>query len=249
MIIFHRRDAKAQRIVVNSQLATDNSQLITVSTSRGFTLLEVMMAMMLAAALAAALAGAFSVGLRAWQRIQQRSDAYQEESAILERMASDLRAACLRAGEDSAGFQLAPPVGKDKSNASLSFTTLLSDREKGHLPYLADIAYTFDPAAGTLNRKVAVVGAAEGDEEEETVAEDIQHFTLRVWDGENWQEQWPAPQNSTETTQLTTAQDDTQIASAQPTLPLSVEISLQFTGAGEKRTPVRVVVPLEMGQP
>jgi len=212
------------------------------SKSGGFTLLELTVAMTVAAMVAAAVVSAFSTGLRAWERVQRETDSCLEGAAIVETMGADLRGAWMSPDGERGDFTLVPFGSaqgkrfgkKEKAAGSLSFTSLLSGREEPKVSYLADVSYRFEPASGTLWRKERP-WAAEEEGQEEALAEKVRGFSVRCWDGNRWQEEWPAPLEEME--------------QEQPYLPQSVEITVELGGEGESRPRLRAVVPLEMAHP
>jgi len=212
----------------------------------GFTLLELTVAMTLSAILAAAVVSAFSTGLQIWERVQQDSDAAQEAAALLERVSADLRGAWLGPGAKAGLFTLEQETAKrEEASPALSFTTLLPGREAAEVASFTQISYRLDPDRGILWRGEAPAPsdkAAESEEpvelEEEEVAENVRQFAVRCWDGEQWQDQWPAPQQAKEK-----AEEEA------PTLPQIVEITLELISSAGNPRLIRAAVPIEMAHP
>jgi prepilin-type N-terminal cleavage/methylation domain-containing protein len=198
--------------------------------SAGFTLLELMIAMVMTVILAAAIASAFGTGLRVWERVQRQSDSHQENSAVNELLASDLRSAWLSTDGTMGSFELPEGSGNDSTKA-FRFTSLLPDKENPQVSYLSVVSYRFDSSNGSLWRTVAMVtpdttaetGSSSAntsitnqqpDEEEELVAEHVSAFSVRCWDGESWQNTWTtiSSEGTTGISQLSESTQTTQVA-------------------------------------
>lgn len=198
----------------------------------GFTLLELLIAMTMTVILAGAIASAFGAGLRAWKTVEGQSDVHQENAAVGDLLASDLRSAWLSTDGTMGSFELSEGVGQG-SNAELIFTSLLPDKENPQVCYLATVTYRFDSTNGKLWRSVSLVEpeAQEGtaslgsrlaasnslaggseNQSEESIAEHVSGFAIRCWDGEAWQGSWTTSTDETTITVGGTQQTQTTVA-------------------------------------
>ncbi|NIM05490.1 MAG: prepilin-type N-terminal cleavage/methylation domain-containing protein [Armatimonadetes bacterium] len=207
----------------------------------GFTLLELTMAMTVVAILAVAMVSAFTTGLQTWERVEQRSDAEQRVSAVLETLSADLRGAWLGPNDKGGWFTL---EGQEDAS-SLSFTCLLSGRQTGQTLDFSAVSYYLDSSSGILWREVgpapsekAVEQSEQIEGQEDEIAEDVLQFSVRCWDGEEWQEVWPPAISGNGTAEQNTV-----------SLPHIVEISMELSSGQERTRTVRTMIPIEMAHP
>jgi general secretion pathway protein J len=213
----------------------------------GFTLLELTVAMTVVAVLAAAVVSVFSTGLQVWEKVQRESDENQEAAAVLEILSSDIRGAWLGpAGKEGNFVSQQGSSSSEITAAALTFTSLVSKREAGRVSEFVEISYRLDYKNGILYRSLIPVPGADVEQpavlktelEEEEITDDVLEFTVRCWDGADWQERWPVLRGNVEEN----SEENLQ-------LPHMVEITLQFAGGGGNPRQVSAVVPIEMAHP
>jgi prepilin-type N-terminal cleavage/methylation domain-containing protein len=263
----------------------------------GFTLLELMIAMVITAIIAGAIASAFGTGLRSWERVQQLSDTNQESAAVGALINADLRSAWLSTDGTMGSFELPATPDSDPNIGALSFTALLPDKEQPTVSGLARITYRVED--NKLYRKVSMVmpdttqatitTATTGtttnnaslqsmivtvpEEPEEVVAENVQEFAVRCWDGSAWQTTWTTTATAAQTNTLASGLTATNTVQTQTTaipadlgglepadlqtfwqdqtqyiLPKTVEVTIRFTATkGNTEPAMKTIVPIEMG--
>ncbi len=185
---------------------------------RGFTLLEILIAIAILAVVATVVYASFGASIKMIERVDQEADLYREARFILSRLSEELAMAyrpkdgltmeTLFVGEDS--------TVDDRPQDALRFSALAHYRYLPNQPAsdLSLIEYSLesDPEAEgwvLLHKKESNVYSLSGDRQEQfVIGEGIHGFNLRYFDGKTWRDRW----NSQETQEL----------------PKVVEVELQF---------------------
>jgi prepilin-type N-terminal cleavage/methylation domain-containing protein len=177
--------------------------------NRGFTLIEILVAMAMVALVFALVYGANSAITRAVRAYNARRDLVLPAKKVIEQMARQIRCAYAPSASDipgptgtstetnesatEKGFAYFSGNCPDKPGTVLRLVTT-SGKSAGHYPTdgLFEAAYKFDKAAGVLfyeQRQFAPVG--ENPEENwQPVAGGIDRINLTFFDGKTWQQSW-----------------------------------------------------------
>lgn len=181
------------------------------SQSRGFTLLELLVAMFIVSTIAATLYSGLNTSFRAKRRIEASVVPVRAAGAALEIIARDLDSAVLphpeSANLESEIFYLAGPfmAGTQtgaSADALMSFFCIGSE-SLPNVPLTegvrrVELALVGDGTSTVLVRRIAR-NLLSGDltlpaEEEEVLCERVRTFTLRFFDGLEWVESWDSTQ-------------------------------------------------------
>jgi general secretion pathway protein J len=172
---------------------------------RGFTLLEVILAMLLASLLAVSMYGAMHVAFGARKTAMTASDPLRAVSIAADLVRHDLESVPPPTGILAGPFQgthSAGPSGSD--NDTLTFYSIASDPSASN-PQNAtqdnplsdgirkiELGVRTDMQPPALVRHVTrnLMPGQEAKVEEEVLARDVRGLSLRYFDGTNWQEDW-----------------------------------------------------------
>lgn len=174
--------------------------------SRGFTLLEVMIAVAILAAMGAATFGMFKQQYTQKENTEAIDDRYAQIRATLDRMATDISHAFLSEHFDKKRFRERPTLfrGKDRGHQDeLVFSALANERfeEDAKVSDQAVISYVIDrdpngQGINTLYRKVNPVIDEESDRRgrKSAICENVKGFDLEYWDTlkNEWVDEWDA---------------------------------------------------------
>ena len=122
--------------------------------SRGFTLMEMLLAVTLFAIVMASGFGVFRMGLQIWQRMQGRSSLERKTVLTLEKMGRDLRAAIrIPAQKEALGKQNIEYAG---SNSEFNFPAIVTKfgKKGGETTQTGRITYRFESSSETLCKKL-----------------------------------------------------------------------------------------------
>ncbi len=122
---------------------------------RGFTMLELLVAVALTAVMITVVAGAFAAGLRVWQRASQQGGTYQDAVMALEWIQKDI---C-----NTVPFRLVPFRGSD-SRVEIPSIVAVS-RPEGRQDQPGSIRYEFSAATRRLERVTRTFSIPEGEKE------------------------------------------------------------------------------------
>jgi type II secretion system protein J len=173
--------------------------MISRRRSEGFTLLELVVAMFMAALLALALFTAMHIAIRA-----KRSAANAVEPTRAAAIAADLIRHDFENVLPPNGILAGPLVGTHQGggagsdNDTIDFYSLESDSPASDAPLSEgirkiELAITNDGGSPALVRRVTrdlLSSTGDASAEQEIIARNVRGFSLRYYDGTNWQTDW-----------------------------------------------------------
>lgn len=196
---------------------------------RGFTLIEIMVAVAVAALLLSTIYGVFQTVAGAKQRLDQEGENYHVARVIFDRLSRELR-----------GTYVTATVGKfeggtnEQGETYLTFTTTastpLSGAGIGEVNYLLQQDRDNPTGRKVLDRSERGLTSAAQTAQGYRIASGIETLTLRFYDQGAWSDQWQA--------------------TSQTKVPKAVEISLQME-VGDTLVPFRSTfdLPQVLGPP
>ncbi len=169
---------------------------------RGFTLVELMLAILLLAIMMSIVYGVVVSTVQAAQRVEEITLGTETGPAILARLREDLEAAILPAkdADSFAGYDRKGSSG-DRDRIDLVSAVMAygpeRDGEEAVFHGVNEVGYQVidsrqDPSVGVLYRREDYFLDAEplkGGRLSE-LYDRVRHFNLQYWDGENWREDW-----------------------------------------------------------
>lgn len=220
------------------------------SQSRGFTLLEVMLAAAIIATIAAALYASLGVAYRARAAAQRQIESMREAHLTMQIITRDFDSIlpARAVPEDGVLTTLAGPfygfatgVGIGASGAHLEYYMLGRDPRLAGTPladgvHRVELLLRTDGGQPVLVRRVEsnLLTDVQSDPYEEILASNVRSFVARYYDGYNWLDEWDS-----------TLQGDV--------LPQAVELTVEFDlpSPRDPAQPYRAVriIPLNAGQP
>lgn len=192
---------------------------------RGFTLIEIMVAVAVAAILLSTIYGVFQTVAGAKQRLDQEGESYHVARVIFDRLSRELRGAYAPPTHPNSRFEGGT---NEQGETYLRFTTTastpLSGAGIGEVSYLLQQDQDNPAGRKVLERSEQGLTSATQSVQGYRIASGIETLTLRFYDQSNWSEQWPA---------------------ANPVkIPQAVEISLQME-VGDTLVPFRTTFDLQ----
>lgn len=192
---------------------------------RGFTLVEILVAVAVAALLLSTIYGVFQTVAGAKQRLDQEGESYHQARVIFDRLSRELRGAYAPAANSRSRFEGGT---NDRGETYLRFTTTastpLSGAGIGEVSYLLQQDPDHPAGRKVLERSEQGLTSATQTAQGYRIASGIETLTLRFYHQGGWSEQWPA---------------------ANPVrLPQAVEISLQLE-VGDTLVPFRTTFDLQ----
>lgn len=213
-----------------------------IASRHGFTLIEVVLAMLMASILAVALYTAMSTATRAARSATASVEPMRQVNIAADLMRQDLDSVLPPTGILAGPFMGTHLPGPTGDNDSLEFYSIGADPNPDPLnaTHLSEgirrieIGIRTDVSPPVLVRRITrnLMPSSEALVEEEILCRDVQSFSVRYFDGQNWQENW----------------DSTSVGDI---LPLSVALTIELTdpqnpGASLRRT--SRIVPLSCGR-
>ncbi len=204
-------------------------RLFAYPASRGFTLIEVMVALAIFAVMATIAYAGLNAMARTRADLAEVDDRLREVGFGLHLMERDLRQAVARAVRDSYGGELPELIGEP---SRIEFTRAGVRHAPGVLlPSLQRVAWGVDSRRLMQTRWLQLDRAPSTQAQSREAITELDGLRLSYLDAAGvWQDRWPAP-----------AGDD------RSALPRAVEIVLQFDDIGELRR--LVVLPSSEGSP
>lgn len=156
--------------------------------SRGFTLIEVLIAVSLTAILLASLYSVFFSVAGAGSRAREEADRNVEAGRALERMASEVRSAYTRRGSPATFFK----AGKVRSHSTVSFTFFSYPVQAGDAPKsdLLAVSYSVERDGGRRHLVKEVWSPYFGEKMTFRAVEDIKGFEVSLFNGKDWSKAW-----------------------------------------------------------
>ncbi len=170
---------------------------------RGFTLVELMLAILLLAVMMSIVYGVVVSTVQAAHRIEEITVGTETGPSILARLREDLEAAILpgKDGDFFAGFDRRGTASGDRDRVDLVSAVMAygpeRDGEEAVFHGVNEVGYQVidsqvDPSVGVLYRREDYFLDAEplkGGRLTE-LYDRVRHFDLKYWDGENWKDDW-----------------------------------------------------------
>jgi len=175
------------------------SARLALVTTRGFTLVEVLLAFAIFATVLVVLLGAFTGAERARNILSDRSRDYRQIRAALDRIGTDLSGAFAADGIEGSALTVRTDDFSGKTAATLVFTCFTIP-EPGVVRPATDIVkvkYSARVAASgsvlDLYREQADLPLVENriPTREVRIAEGLSGFKVEAWDGQAWAKEWP----------------------------------------------------------
>ncbi len=218
------------------------------SSRRGFTLIEVMIAVAILALIGAVTYKAFDGAWDLKQRVEKAEERDQTVRGALNRMARELSMAFLSEHFDRKRFRQRPTLFKLKdgrNDALLTFTSMGNERlytdAKESDQALFEYKLDRDPDDGSktdLFRRVKTLLDEEPDRggEKQVLAEDVLKFHVQVWDAKDreWRDEWDS--NGTNNT-------------GQVLIPARVKLSLTIKDENSKEKTYSTQAKIFLGTP
>jgi general secretion pathway protein J len=239
---------------------------------RGFTLLEMLIAMTLLSIIAAGIALAFGTSLRTFAVLRQSSDVADARRLLARQLEEDLEGAWVRTGSTTTWFRGVSSTPTTEVTLTLPQGNILSlttarppsvdairldegvGGTAGPQSDLHQVSWWLEPASDGVMELVRRERTPPDETVDETqdvsvtrtvLARGVRGVSLRFFDGTEWVEEWDVG-GEPDTTGTTTA---APAATTDTGLPTIVEITLQFdpATAGPFLAPVSPVSPIQSG--
>ena len=154
---------------------------------RGFTLLEVLVAVAITSMVIAALYSTFSLSRRAVDAVDDSLIRIQESRAVLDTMKREIESALYRKEKSYTVFKLDDRDFYGKQASQLLFTSF-----SPLLPGLVKVNYTVEEKEGrlVLKKKVSAAFSAGGETKSTELMEDMESFTIEAAYGDKWVKTW-----------------------------------------------------------
>lgn len=170
------------------------------SRSRGFTLLEILLALSVLSVILLLLLSAFTGAARVRETLSSRSRGFRQIRIVLDRIGTELMGAFATSVREESALTVREDQLSGMPAATLSFTAFqLPDGDRGHPP--AEIVkIRYFPRIGAdgvtleLHREQADLPFVENKIplRESRVADGLRGFRIELYDGTKWVKEWPA---------------------------------------------------------
>ncbi|MBW7956484.1 MAG: prepilin-type N-terminal cleavage/methylation domain-containing protein [Deltaproteobacteria bacterium] len=156
--------------------------------NRGFTLIEVLLAVSLMAVLLASLYSVFFSVAGAGSKASEEAVRNVEAGRALEKMASEVRSAYTRRGSPVTFFK----AGKVRSHSMVSFTFFSYPVQAGGAPKsdLLAVSYSIERDGGRRHLVKEVWSPYLGEKISFRAIEDIKGFEVSLFNGKDWSKAW-----------------------------------------------------------
>jgi general secretion pathway protein J len=167
---------------------------------RGFTLLEILLALSVLSVLLLLLVSSFTGAARVRETLSERAREFRQTRLVLDRIGTDLMCAFAVSVREESGLTLHEDQLSGLPAASLTFTAFqLIDGDRSHPPAeIVKIRYFprigADGATLELHREQSDLPFIENQIplRESAVAEGLRGFRVEAYDGTTWVNEWPA---------------------------------------------------------
>jgi len=169
------------------------------SARRGFTLVEVLLALAVLSVVMLLLLSAFTGAGRAREVLSARSREFRQVRLVMDRLGTELQGAFASAHRESSALTCREDQFSGKPAATLVFTAFrLPETDSGKPPaYVAKVRYfprlSADGASLELHREQSDLPFLENriSPRESLVAEGLRGFRVELHDGSGWRREWP----------------------------------------------------------
>lgn len=202
------------------------------SQVKGFTLIEVLAATTMVAVLAASLYASLRIAFKARDSAEQAMDNVRAESMIVELIKADIQSAVIPTGQMADEFTgtSGRTLGGALGDSLVFYTTACDVDPVAGIGDVTKVEYSCEQVPGSeamvLNRYVTtnLLSTMPQEPKAQIISRKVRSFTLRYFDGSDWQESW----------------DSTQLEN---TLPRAVELTIELQGTTQQevRTISRVL--------
>lgn len=154
----------------------------------GFTLIELLVAVSLTAVLLASLYAVFFSVAGAGGKASEAADRHVEAGRTLERIASEVRSAYARRGDQLTFFK----AGKVRRHSGISFTFYSYPAQAGNVPKsdLMAISYFIERDGGKRHLVKEVWSPYHGEKMSFRAIDDIKGFEVSLFNGKDWSKAW-----------------------------------------------------------
>ena len=171
------------------------------SKARGFTLIEVLVAIAIFAIMSVVAYRGLNGILQARERVTLESRKWREIALFFTRVEGDLTAVIDRPVRDSGDLLLPPFVGKERTvsqdDAQMEFTRTGLPGQSGKLADLQRFGYRLRDGAIEQIVWTVLDRAPRSHPESFVILQEVAELRLRYLDGKNvWQNIWPAPEQA-----------------------------------------------------
>lgn len=212
---------------------------VPLGNAKGFTLLELLVALGIVAVLVTVLYETFSAVLQSTKQVEEVAEMDQMARISLGVLTNELRSAYWRSeGDQPTSFIFIGMDGESGGRPSdtLRFTTLSQSRTGAGIgdPSLSEVEYELITVPGTetavlMHREETnLLSLSEKTLEQFELAEQVSGLNFRYFDGENWADEWSA--------------------SDQKRLPKAVEIQILFKDLTGRERPFTTQTDIPIGQ-
>jgi type II secretion system protein J len=199
---------------------------------RGFTLLELILALAMVAMLSLTLYMSMNVGMKARDRVERTVGQSRASLVAADLLRQDLEAVPAPTGVLAGRFYGASSGAQGAQQAELDFFSIGADAGRPDDPLAEGLRHVYLAVRTDVNPPVLVryvwrnlLTQVQEQPEEEIVWRNVKSFGARFWDGTAWQETW----------------DSTTLGNVLPfAIELTLETSTPSARPGEEPTPYRV---------
>jgi type II secretion system protein J len=183
-----------------------------ISSQRGLTLLQLMVAVVISSLVAVGIHGTFRAGMNAWRTTEAMAELYQEARVVLERMSLEIRSAFICDDGNIKFIGMDRTDGEMSSDALFFVSTVNSYDETESYGDLCEVGYFLyeDPDTGIRGLWRRVQAPPDDDPiyggTMEELAPWVTQLSFRYFDGSDWVDSWDS--------------------SVRRSLPIMVEISI-----------------------
>ena len=168
---------------------------------RGFTLVEILLALAILSAVLSLLLSSFTGAGRALEILTDRSGSFRQLRITMDRMGSELAGALSSSALEATAFTCRQDRFSGKPASTLIFTAFLLPDVTGARPPADVVKIKYFPRVSAdgrfieLHREQSDLPLLENriPTSESRLASRLQGFRIELFDGTKWQEEWPPP--------------------------------------------------------
>ncbi len=174
---------------------------MTGARRRGFTLVEILLALAILSVILLLLLSAFTGAARTREALTERSRAFRQVRVAFDRIGTDLQGAFSSSIRESSALTLREDTLAGNPAATLVFTAFTLPEIGTGRPPASVVKIKYFPKVGAdgatieLRREQADLPFVENriPLREATLAEGLKGFRVELYDGSEWHKEWPAP--------------------------------------------------------